>query len=62
MPTLQRTPTRNRKARIREDAPPAVSADRVREMLLEIAYVLHATRVVGRLDVPAEAELAETAC
>jgi hypothetical protein len=29
---------------------PAVPAERVREMLREIAFVLHATRVVGRKD------------
>ena len=45
MPTLQ-APRPTRKPRKRW---PAVPAKRVREMLLEIAFVLHATRVVGRV-------------
>jgi hypothetical protein len=32
----------------RRPSPPAASADDVRQMLLEIAFALHATRVVGR--------------
>ncbi len=56
MTTLLSAPTRrtgrNHKTRDASTAPrpPAVSAERVREMLLEIAFVLHATRVVGRMD------------
>ena len=42
--------SRERKSRKRRpSASRAVSAERVREMLLEIAFVLHATRVVGRM-------------
>jgi hypothetical protein len=41
-----------RKARNQNDVPPAVTAERVREMLLELAYLLHATRVVARRDAP----------
>jgi hypothetical protein len=57
MATLQRSPARRipartHKAPTRREAarPPAVPAERVREMLLEIAFVLHATRVVRRMD------------
>ena len=46
MPTIQAPRKRKRKASFSR----AVPAERVREMLLEIAFVLHATRVVGRLD------------
>jgi hypothetical protein len=35
-------------SRTRKSTPPAISAQRVRELLLEAAYALHATRVVGR--------------
>jgi hypothetical protein len=46
-PTLRVT-TRTLKAKSRRLAPaPAVPAKRVQEMLLEIAFVLHATRVVA---------------
>ena len=50
MPTLQRSPAlritaRNHKCPKRDQVP----AERVREMLREIAFVLHATRVVRRL-------------
>jgi hypothetical protein len=50
MSTLQ-LPHRTRKSRKQRlpSAPPAVSAERVREMLREIAFLLHATRVVGRM-------------
>ena len=54
--TLQLSPAtrssaRTRKARNRHQVPATVAtAERVREMLLEIAFVLHATRVVGKLD------------
>ncbi len=55
MATLQRPlPSRARtpKAEQGEQAlpPAAVTAERVQEMLREIAFVLHATRVVGRMD------------
>ncbi len=50
MPTVQaRHRTRKPQQRRKASAPTAVSAERVREILLEIAFVLHATRVVGRL-------------
>ena len=55
MATLQRSPAlriaaRTQKAPKRDQAlPAAVPAERVREMLREIAFVLHATRVVGRM-------------
>jgi len=45
MPTIQAPRKRKRKASFSR----AVPAERVREMLLEIAFVLHATRVVGRM-------------
>ncbi len=55
MTTLQlsrslRSPVRNSESRVRREVshPAAVSAERVKETLLEIAFVLHATRVVGR--------------
>ena len=35
--------------RLELSQPPEVSAERVREMLREIAFVLHATRVVRRM-------------
>jgi hypothetical protein len=44
MPAVQ-VPHRARKRRNRRKA----SAERVREMLREVAFVLHATRVVGRI-------------
>jgi hypothetical protein len=47
----QRSPARTRKAHDRREvSPPAISAERVREMLLEITFALHATRIVRRLD------------
>ena len=50
MPTLQAPGTaRKHRKRRQGSATPAVPAERVREMLLEIAFVLHATRVVGRV-------------
>jgi hypothetical protein len=50
MSTVQ-APRRTLKSRKRQkaSAPPAVSAERVREMLREIAFVLHVTRIVGRV-------------
>jgi hypothetical protein len=50
-PTTRRNPDRKRtKGRERAQTPPAaVPAERVRKMLREIVFVLHATRVVGRL-------------
>jgi hypothetical protein len=48
LPHRTRKPHKQRKA----PAPPAVSAERVREMLREIAFILHTTRIVGRRDVP----------
>lgn len=63
MTTLQlsprpRTSARSPKAPHRDEVsqPVAVSATRVREMLREIAFVLHATRVVRRMDEGAAAE------
>lgn len=56
MTTLQLSPakriaTRTRKTSKLNKLPEnAVSADRVREMLLELTFALHATRVVGRID------------
>jgi hypothetical protein len=56
MLTLQRTPalriapgTRKSSTLDREPAA-AVPAKQVREMLLEIAFVLHATRVVAKME------------
>ncbi len=46
---LPHRPTRHLKQRKGPDRP-AVSAERVKEMLREIAFVLHATRVVRRMD------------
>ena len=50
MPTVQ-APHRTRKSqnRPKASAPAAVPAERVRELLRQIAFVLHATRVVGRV-------------
>jgi hypothetical protein len=55
MLTLQRTPTRRTPDRNRnkdceraQTPPTAVPAEQVRRMLREIAFVLHATRVIGR--------------
>jgi hypothetical protein len=47
MPAVQ-VPHFTRKPRDRKSSAPDVSAERVRAMLREIAFVLHATRVVGR--------------
>ena len=51
MSTVQ-VPYRTRKSQKRRkaSAQPAASAERVREMLREIAFVLHATRVVAKMD------------
>jgi hypothetical protein len=51
-------PCRTRKAvkKRKTPVPPAVSAERVREMLHEIAFVLHATRVIGRRETPVRTE------
>jgi hypothetical protein len=51
MTTLQLSPTRKHKAHSSRELshPQAVSAERVKEMLREIAFILHATRVVGRM-------------
>jgi hypothetical protein len=46
MPAVQ-VPHLTRKPRDRKSSAPDVSAERVREMLREVAFVLHATRVVG---------------
>jgi hypothetical protein len=46
---LPHRPTRPQKRR-KSSARPAASAERVKEMLREIAFVLHATRVVRRMD------------
>lgn len=51
MATLQlarRAPKTNRLPRIDDSLPPAVTAEKVRKMLLEIAYILHATRVISQ--------------
>jgi hypothetical protein len=48
MPAVQ-APHRTRKPKNLKASAPAVSAQRVRHMLREIAFVLHATRVVGRV-------------
>jgi len=46
-----RIPDRTRKVRNRDQVPAtAIPAERVREMLLEIAFVLHATRVVAKME------------
>jgi hypothetical protein len=56
MTTLLSAPARRiahnheRRDWIKAPQPAAVSADRVREMLQEIAFVLHTTRVVRRMD------------
>lgn len=56
MLTLQRTPALRIAPGTRKTSKPdqepaaAVPAGRVREMLLEIAFVLHATRVVRMMD------------
>lgn len=56
MLTLQRSPalpapTSTRETTKRDQvSSPAVPAERVREMLREIAFILHATRVVGRVE------------
>jgi hypothetical protein len=50
MSTVQiRRPTRKPLNRLKASAPTAVSAERVRQMLREIAFVLHATRVARRV-------------
>jgi hypothetical protein len=43
--------TRKPQNRRQASAPAAVPAERVRQLLREIAFVLHATRVVGRVGV-----------
>lgn len=48
--------TRKLSSRRKDTTPPAVSAERVQEMLREIAFVLHATRVVRRMSQPADRE------
>jgi hypothetical protein len=50
MATLQRSPSPRTKSRKtpNQTCPAGVSAERVKEMLREIAFVLHATRVVAR--------------
>ncbi len=57
MTALQPSPTRPHE--VRDASGPAVSAERVREMLLEIAFVLHATRVVRRMAEPLVAQPAQ---
>ncbi len=51
MPTTRAS--RPRKTREQKPSPPAVSAGRVRGVLLAISYALHATRVVGQAGPPA---------
>lgn len=56
MLTLQRTPALRIAPGTRKSSKPdqepatAVPAERVRDMLLEIAFVLHATRVVAKME------------
>lgn len=57
MSTLQLSPRtaplpRTRRSAQPTDGPRLVPAQQVRDMLLEIAFVLHATRAVRRLDTP----------
>jgi hypothetical protein len=47
MPAIQSRPARRTRKSTKQDRP--VTAARVREMLREITFALHATRVVGRV-------------
>lgn len=48
-PALRIAPGTQKTSKHDQEPATAVPADRVREMLLEIAFVLHATRVVDRM-------------
>lgn len=49
-PTLRIAPGTQKTSKANQEPATAVPAERVREMLLEIAFVLHATRVVAKME------------
>lgn len=49
-PALRIAPGTRKSSKLDQEPATAVTAEQVREMLLEIAFVLHATRVVRKME------------